>query len=420
MRQPTFDSEPLPKPSFPVSRPSPIKKMATYLSLMLLGAGLGVGGIYLVRSPQLLTGTPETPTIAQNSEKTEEIPPPPAPAIATSSNFITDVVNLVGPAVVRIDASRTVETETPEIFNDPFFRNFFGPQMPPFPDKQIQRGMGSGFILSANGQILTNAHVIDGADRVTVTLKDGRTFKGKVLGTDPVTDVAVVKIEAENLPTVKLGNSDGLQVGQWAIAIGNPLGLDNTVTTGIISATGRNSSQIGVGDKRVNFIQTDAAINPGNSGGPLLNDRGEVIGINTAIIQNAQGLGFAIPINQAQQIAEQLITKGKVEHAYLGIQMTEITPELKQTLKEEKDWTIAADKGVLIVRIVRNSPAHRAGLRSGDVIQTINGQPITTSEQVQETVEKTPVNSELPITVERNGETMNLNVRVEALPNQNS
>jgi Do/DeqQ family serine protease len=411
MRQSTFDSQ-IPKPSS-----SPLKKMAAYLSLLLLGAGVGVGGVYYLGNPQSLTRSLQTPTLAQNNERPNNSV---APAIATPTNFVTEVVNRVGPAVVRINASRTVTTQVPEMFNDPFFRNFFGSQIPSVPDKQVQRGLGSGFILSADGEIITNAHVVDGADEVSVTLKDGRTYKGRVLGTDPVTDVAVVKIDAENLPTVQLGNADSLQVGEWAIAIGNPLGLDNTVTTGIVSGTGRNSSQIGVGDKRVNFIQTDAAINPGNSGGPLLNARGEVIGVNTAIIQNAQGLGFAIPINKAQEIAEQLIAKGRVEHAYLGIQMAPITPELKQALKENEGWTVEGDQGILIVRVVPNSPADRAGLRAGDIIQSINGQSVDTPNQVQDAVEKTAVGNTLPLTIQRNGETANLDVRVGVLPNQNS
>jgi serine protease Do len=403
MRQSTLDSQSLSK-----SSSSPLKKMAAYLSLMLLGAGAGIGGVYYLGNSESLTRTPQTSALAQNNEQPSNNV---VPDIATPTNFVTDVVNRVGPAVA---------TRTPEMFNDPFFRNFFGSQVPSVPDRQIQRGLGSGFIMSADGQIITNAHVIDGADEVSVTLKDGRTYKGRVLGADPVTDVAVVKIDAENLPTVRLGNADNLQVGEWAIAIGNPLGLDNTVTTGIVSGTGRNSSQIGVGDKRINFIQTDAAINPGNSGGPLLNARGEVIGVNTAIIQNAQGLGFAIPINRAQQIAEQLIATGKVEHAYLGIQMAQITPELKQALKQEEGLTVEEDKGILIVRVMSNSPADRAGLRAGDVIQTVNGQTVTTPDQIQNAVEKTTVGNALPLTIQRNGETSNLDVKVGVLPDRNS
>ena len=231
-----------------------------------------------------------------------------------------------------------------------------------------QSGIGSGFILSKEGQIITNSHVVSGADRVQVTLKDGRTFDGKVMGTDPVTDVAVIKINAENLPTIPLGDSDGLQTGEWAIAIGNPLGLDNTVTEGIISATGRSSGQVGVPDKRVDFIQTDAAINPGNSGGPLLNARGEVIGVNTAIIQGAQGLGFAIPINTVKNIADQIIAKGSVDHPYLGIQMVTLSDSVRGELdKAGEGDRIQVDTGVLVIDVQPNSPADDAGLRPGDV-----------------------------------------------------
>lgn len=416
MRQSTFDSNSPSQYPSPL-RVSPLKKMATYLSLLLLGAGAGVGGVYVLNGsqPQLLGRTQESPSLAQAQESPqtqEESNPLPL----TSENFITDVVNMAGPAVVRINASRTVTTQAPEMFNDPMFRRFFGDRVPQMPEQQIQRGTGSGFIINSNGQIITNAHVVDGADRVSVTLKDGRTLEGRVLGSDNLTDIAVIKVEAENLPTVKVGNSNELQVGEWAIAIGNPLGLNNTVTTGIISATDRNSSQIGVGDKRVAFIQTDAAINPGNSGGPLLNDRGEVIGVNTAIIQGAQGIGFAIPINKATQIAEQLIANGKVEHAFLGVQMAEITPELKQDLKAREGLTLNADQGVLIVRVVPNSPAARAGIRPGDIVQSIDGRSITTPTQVQDMVEKTTIGEILPLTVERNGKTQNLDVKVGVLP----
>jgi S1-C subfamily serine protease len=282
------------------------------------------------------------------------------------------------------------------------------------------RGTGSGFIFNAGGQILTNAHVVDGADTVSVRLKDGRTFEGKVLGQDLVTDVAVIQIQANDLPAVTIGNSDALQPGEWVIAIGNPLGLDNTVTAGIISATDRSASDVGVPDRRVGFIQTDTAINPGNSGGPLLNARGEVIGMNTAIISGAQGLGFAIPINTVQNIAQQLITKGAVEHPYLGVQMVTLTPEVKQQLDIESGGQIkvAADQGILIIRVVPDSPAARVGLRAGDVIQTINNQPVTTTEQVQQIVESSSVGSQLQVQVQRNGQSAQVAVRLAPLPVQ--
>lgn len=397
------------------SQSSSWKKPITYLSLMLLGMGVGIGGAYTFSQSHLLADTSEVLKPSETRQTPEQLVFAP-----TTGNFVTDVVTKVGPAVVRIDASRTVKTEVPPMFEDPFFRRFFGSQLPEIPDEEIQRGTGSGFILSQDGKILTNAHVVDGASEVTVTLKDGRTFTGKVLGTDALTDVAVIKIEADNLPTVQQGNSDNLQVGEWAIAIGNPLGLDNTVTTGIISATGRLSSQVGVGDKRVEFIQTDAAINPGNSGGPLLNANGEVIGMNTAIIQNAQGIGFAIPINKAEKIAEQLIANGKVEHPFLGIQMVEITPEIKQKLKQSQELNVVADQGVLIVKVMPNSPADQAGLKPGDVIQSIEQEPLKNPGQVQQAVEKTDIGSTLPLQVERNGQTLDISIKVGVLPNQPS
>jgi Do/DeqQ family serine protease len=398
------------------SNPKPSKKPIAYLGLVLLGMGMGIGGTYAVSNPQGFARLSESAMLAPQSavETPAAIAGIPAP-----SNFVVDVVKETGPAVVRINSERKVETEAPEMPNDSFFRDFFGSQVPSFPhgQSQIQRGTGSGFIVSDNGQILTNAHVVAGADEVTVTLKDGRTLKGRVLGSDPTTDVAVVKIEADHLPVVKVGKSNQLQVGEWAIAIGNPLGLDNTVTTGIVSATGRSSSQIGVGDKRVEFIQTDAAINPGNSGGPLLNANGEVIGMNTAIIQNAQGIGFAIPIQKAQQISKQIIANGKVEHPFLGIQMVEVTPELKQKLQESNGVTLKADQGVVIMKVLPNSPADLAGVQSGDVIQGVNGQSIKSPNQVQDLVENTAIGSELSLQVSRDGKDLTLKVKVGVLPN---
>lgn len=387
---------------------------AKYLSLVLLGAAIPISGNYVLS---------RNPLSAQPANSQEAVALPSATTVAglpptTDTNFVTAVVDKVGPAVVRINSSRTVTTQVPEVFRDPFFRDFFGSQLPRQPQRQIERGTGSGFIISADGRILTNAHVVDGADTVSVILKDGRKYQGKVLGKDPVTDVAVVKIEANNLPAVALGNSERLKPGEWAIAIGNPLGLDNTVTTGIISATGRSSSAItGDPDKRVSFIQTDAAINPGNSGGPLLNARGEVIGMNTAILQGTQGLGFAIPINTAQRISQQLIAKGKVEHAYLGIQMAELTPELKQNINSDPNsgLTVDQDSGVLVIKVMPNSPAAKAGLRAGDVIHQIDGQAVKSANAVQQAVENSSVGQQMRIGLHRNGQNINLAVRPGAL-----
>ncbi|MBE9033852.1 HhoA/HhoB/HtrA family serine endopeptidase [aff. Roholtiella sp. LEGE 12411] len=389
---------------------SPWKKAAASLSLVLLGSGMTLTGGYLASNPQQVSKN------ASNLAVSPVNAAPPLP-IATDPNFVIQVVQKVGPAVVRINSSRTVKSQIPEEFNDPFFRRFFGSQLPESRER-VERGTGSGFIISADGRILTNAHVVAGTDTVTVTLKDGRTLQGKVLGKDELTDVAVVKIQADNLPTVVLGNSDKLQPGEWAIAIGNPLGLDNTVTTGIISATGRSSNQIGAPDKRVEFIQTDAAINPGNSGGPLLNSRGEVIGMNTAIIQGAQGIGFAIPINTTQRISSQLIATGKVQHPYLGIQMVGLTPQLKQNINSDPNMSLNVDEdqGVLVVRVMPNSPAAKAGVRAGDVIQTLNGQSVTDASGVQKAVENSQIGRDLRLELRRNGQSLNLAVQPSAFP----
>jgi Do/DeqQ family serine protease len=338
--------------------------------------------------------------------------------MAGANNSIAAIVQQVGPAVVRINSSRTVKNPNAQMFNDPFFREFFGDRGPQMPDTRVQQGMGSGFIINKNGTILTNAHVVDGAEKVTVTLKDGRTLEGKVMGRDSVTDVAVIKVDAQDLPVVKVGNSKTLQPGEMAIAIGNPLGLDNTVTEGIISATGRSSGQVGIPDKQVNFIQTDAAINPGNSGGPLLNQRGEVIGINTAIIQGAQGLGFAIPIDTAQGISDQLIASGKVEHPFLGIQMVTLTPEVKQQINSNPNSGLSVydDRGVLVIKVVPNSPADKAGLRAGDVIGQINGQVVKDADALQQAVQNSQVGKNLQLALKRNGQEMDLAVKAGVYP----
>ncbi|MEO0396303.1 MAG: HhoA/HhoB/HtrA family serine endopeptidase [Cyanobacteria bacterium P01_A01_bin.137] len=338
--------------------------------------------------------------------------------LLTDSSFIASVADQVGPAVVRIDSSRTV-AQRPGLFNDPFFQEFFG-AMGEQPSTRVERGQGSGFVVKADGLIWTNAHVVEGADTVTVTLKDGREFEGEVVGEDPLTDVAVIQVDAQDLPTVTLGNSEQLRPGEWAIAIGNPLGLDSTVTAGIISATGRTSAQIRVPDKRVQFIQTDAAINPGNSGGPLLNERGEVIGINTAIIGGAQGLGFAIPINSAQRLAQELLEKGRVDHAYLGIQMQTLTTDLRQQLNGDprNDVRLSADAGVVILGLLRNSPAVQAGLEVGDVIVSMNGSTIKDAEQVQQIVQDVGVGDLIALEIDRGGRQVNLDVETKALPQQ--
>jgi S1-C subfamily serine protease len=395
----------------------------TYLSLVLLGAGAAFGGTRLLaQGVQPIEQAVSQLPSGSSGEGSSNVSPGGGTGrllSAANPNFIADVAQKVGPAVVRIDSERDVTSSQgipDEFANDPRLRRFFGGQMPQ-ERSRVEEGTGSGFIIDGNGLILTNAHVVDGADRVTVVLKDNRRLEGRVLGEDKVTDVAVVKVEATNLPTVSLGNSEQIQPGEWAIAIGNPLGLDNTVTAGIISATGRSSAAIGVGDRRVGFIQTDAAINPGNSGGPLLNERGEVVGMNTAIISGAQGLGFAVPINTAKRISDQLIATGKVDHPYLGVQMATITPELKQRFDDpQSPFKIQESKGIVVIKVVPNSPAARAGIQAGDVISKVAGQDATTADVLQQTVDNSKIGQDLAIELRRNGQTINLSVQPGVLP----
>jgi Do/DeqQ family serine protease len=398
-----------------------LKQLAIYTSLLAIGSGAGVlGSQYLLKSQRPSEDLSTFPTVIQPlSSSTNQSTA--AASKPNNSNFIAVAVEKIGPAVVRIDAARKIVNDIPDAFQNPIFRKFFGGELP-VPKERVERGTGSGFILNGDGRLLTNAHVVSGTDKVEVTLKDGRTFEGDVIGSDPVTDVAVVKINAKGLPSVQLGRSDDLIPGQWAIAIGNPLGLDNTVTAGIISATGRSSSQVGVPDKRVSFIQTDAAINPGNSGGPLLNDRGEVIGINTAIRADAQGLGFAIPIETAKRVAEQLFAKGRVEHPYLGVQMVDLTPALRKEINQDTDANLKVnqDEGVLVVRVFDNSPADKAGVEQGDIIRKINGKQVKTSSDVQSRVESSSIGTPLQLEVNRNGQTRTLQVKPAAYPANNA
>ena len=288
-----------------------------------------------------------------------------------------------------------------------------------FPQEQLLRGQGSGFIISAAGDILTNSHVVDGADRVTVTLKDGRSFEGVVEGQDSVTDLAVIRIEAgdEPLPIAPLGNSDFVKVGDWAIAVGNPLGLDNTVTLGIVSTLKRSSASVGIPDKRLDFIQTDAAINPGNSGGPLLNQNGEVIGINTAIRADAMGIGFAIPINKAKEIKDQLVAGESIAHPYLGVQIATLTPDIARRNNEDPNAGVLLPEvaGVLVIRVVPNTPAADAGLRRGDVVLEIDGVAIASADVLQRRVEESAVGQTLKLKVKRGNQIEQLQVTTAEL-----
>ena len=340
-------------------------------------------------------------------------------------NFVVRAVKRVEPAVVRIDTERTVtrQLRSPldSFARDPFFRDFFGEDFFQAPQEQEYRtrGQGSGFIVDTSGIVVTNAHVVDNADTVTVSLTDGRSFVGQVRGIDEILDLAVVKVNGQDLPVAPLGNSDSIHVGDWAIALGNPLGLDSTVTLGIVSTLDRSSAEVGISDKRLDFIQTDAAINPGNSGGPLLNQLGEVIGINTAIRANAQGIGFAIPINTEQKV-EALLARGQsIQHPYIGINLVTLTPEVRDRFNSNPNsgLFVERDSGVMVVRVVPNSPAAASGLRTGDVIVKVGRQAIGTAEELQAAVEAAGVGKTLRIEVDRNGSRQTVQVRTADMAN---
>lgn len=397
--------------------PKSIRQLATHVLAIALGVVLTVSTLQVLPSQ----AEPAPPVTTGDTSKVVAQAQSPATAAIGSSSFVTAAVNRVGTAVVRIDTERTITRRIDPFLQDPFFRRFFGDGLPQqMPSEQQLRGLGSGFIIDKNGLVLTNAHVVDKADKVTVRLKDGRTFEGKVQGIDEVTDLAVVKINAgNNLPVAPLGSSSNVQVGDWAIAVGNPLGFDNTVTLGIVSTLKRSSAQVGISDKRLDFIQTDAAINPGNSGGPLLNGRGEVIGINTAIRPDAMGIGFAIPIDKAKAIASVLERDGRVAHPYLGVQMLTLTPDLAKQNNTDPNSPIQIPEvnGVVVIQVVPNSPAASAGIRRGDVIVQVDGKPITSAEQLQNVVEDSRLGQVLQVKVQRGNQTQQISVRTAELEN---
>ncbi|MGE5247097.1 MAG: DegQ family serine endoprotease [Verrucomicrobiota bacterium] len=333
-----------------------------------------------------------------------------APATSTVRMLPVDIpalVKEVSPAVVNISTTQVVKFEQPRMQSpygpqDPFeqfFNNFFGRM----PREQKRRSLGSGFIVSDDGYILTNNHVVDKADEVTVTLLDKEEFRAKVVGTDPKTDIALIKISApKKLPYVKLGDSEKLEVGEWVIAIGNPFGLGHTVTAGIVSAKGRI---IGSGPYD-DFIQTDASINPGNSGGPLFNLKGEVVGINSAIIQGGQGIGFATPISLAKSILEQLKDKGRVTRGWLGVYIQPLTPDVAAKLGA------AGSHGALVSDVTKDGPAAKAGIRSGDVIVAFNGKEVRDERDLPSIVAVTKPGTKVDVKLVRDGKQMTIPVTV--------
>jgi serine protease Do len=379
--------------------------VATTIGACLLVAGVALGLAVTARARRPVVGSShEFPVYISQSEGTES---------STRANGMgfASVFKPALPAVVSIMSSRVVKVPPMPFFNDPFFQQFFGGQLPQGPQQQRERGLGSGVIISADGYILTNNHVVEKATEIRVMLPDKRQFPGKVVGTDPKTDIAVVKIDTSGLSAIKLGDSSKLQVGDYAFAIGNPFGIGETATMGIISATGRNGLDI---EDYEDFIQTDAAINPGNSGGALLNARGELIGINTAILSGGsggnQGIGFAIPINMAKYVMDQILKHGKVVRGYMGVGIQEVTPDLARA------FNVPVEKGALVGNVEPNGPGAKAGLQRGDVIQELNGQPVTGPNDLRLTVGTMAPGTTVHLKVNRSGKSRDVNVTLGESP----
>jgi len=335
--------------------------------------------------------------------------------LTRTGKAMAEVTSAVKPAIVNIATTRTIKVSGggDPFFDDPFFKRFFGDQFGrqrQQPKEHKSAGLGSGVIVSSDGYIITNSHVIKDADEIKVTLTDKKEFAGRVIGSDPKTEIAVVKIEAKDLPTVSWGNSDALQVGEVVLAVGNPYGLNQTVTMGIVSALGR--ANVGIADYE-DFIQTDAAINPGNSGGALVNIKGELIGINTAIYTTSggyQGIGFAIPSNMVKSIMASLIKEGKVIRGWLGVTIQKVTPELA------KQFNLKEDAGALVGDIMENSPAEKAGLQRGDIILEYDGKKIEEPNILRNMVANNLPGEEHTAVVMRDGKTKHVTITIGELP----
>jgi serine protease Do len=336
-------------------------------------------------------------------------------SLGNFANGFSAVLKPALPAVVNISSSKMVkpgQNQMSPMFNDPFFRQFFGDQFGQMkPRTEREQSLGSGVIVSPDGTILTNNHVIDGASDIKVFLSDKREFKAKLIGTDPKTDIAVLKIDATNLPTLPLGDSNQLQVGDLIFAIGDPFGVGETATMGIVSATGRGNLGI---ENYEDFIQTDAAINPGNSGGAMIDIHGNLVGINTAILSHGaggnEGVGFAIPVSMVKPVMDQIMTHGKVVRGYLGVHIQDVTPELATA------FGLKQGGGVLIGDVSPDTPAARAGLKKGDVILQINGQPIDARNQLQVQIAQMAPGTPVKLQIWRNGATQNVSLNLGELP----
>lgn len=373
------------------------KKIFWIPALLLIGFLMGGFTYYFLSkasAPQYKPFVPQVPSQIQETSKA-----------------FSEIVRAVSPAVVNISTTKTIRRQSPPF--DELFDFLY-----PFPDGKSRRwkeqSLGSGVIVSANGYIVTNNHVVEKADDIKVFFIDKRSFKAKVVGSDPKTDIAIIKIDATNLPVIPWGDSERLQVGEFVLAIGNPFGLSNTVTMGIISAIGR--TDVGIADYE-NFIQTDAAINPGNSGGPLVNMKGELIGINTAIFSRTggyQGIGFSVPSNMVINVMDQLIKKGKVTRGWIGVTIQDLTPEIAQK------FGMNTIEGVIVTDVVKGGPAFKAGLARGDVILEFNDKKIKDASVLRNIVAQSEVNQQIRLKIMRQGKEMHISVAVSELPSESA
>ncbi len=366
------------------------EKLSFLIKSVILG--LAIAFVVIIIWPRLIDRSP-TPTVEIRQAATPD----------TTTSMVGPVsyaaaVEKAAAAVVNINTAKVVKVRQHPFFDDPVFRQFFGRQLNNLigPKKRVVTRLGSGVIMTAEGFVLTNNHVVKGADTIQVSLKDGRTAPAKVIGTDPETDLAVLKIDLDDLPTIVVGHSDQLRVGDVALAIGNPFGVGQTVTLGIVSATGR--SKLGINTFE-NFIQTDAAINPGNSGGALIDAHGNLVGINTAIYSRSggsQGIGFAIPTSLAQVVLRDIIEYGRPLRGWLGIEGDPVTAETAKTLK------LDSTNGIVVIGVLRDGPAHKAGIEPGDVIISIDGTTIANAHQALMAISKHRPGSQLELTLIRN------------------
>ncbi len=383
--------------------------MRRLVPLLLQSALVGIlaAGLLYVLKPDLFRNQPQVVQVVESlrNAANEAVPPR-----ASGPVSYADAVERAAPAVVNVYTARIVRERRSPLLDDPLLRFFLGDRLRSPIRKRLQTSLGSGVIVSPQGYILTNLHVVEGADQIEVLLRDGRSFRARQVGTDPDTDLAVLHVEAEHLPTIVIGDSERLRVGDVVLAIGNPFGVGQTVTMGIVSAKGR--SDLGLNTYE-NFIQTDAAINPGNSGGALINALGELVGINSAIFTKSggsEGIGFAIPVSMARTVMKQIIEQGRVIRGWLGIEAQDLTPTLAQS------FGLESTRGMLVAGVLRNGPADMAGLAPGDIITEIDGKPVHDAREAMALIAQQTPGTRVEITVMRQGKPLRLTAVIGQRP----